>query len=117
MSSEYLATVNSGVTFQIRRASRRTGGRSGIVISALCGLVLGLCWLLPPGIVIAAVAWILWTLILLLGTGVPISWVIVMFGLFVAGTMAIVQRWFTLNKVRHATEINRLLEIARSEKH
>jgi len=69
MSNENLATVNSGVTFQIRRVGHRTGGRSGIVISALCGLVLGLCWLQPPGIVVAAVAWILWTLILLLGTG------------------------------------------------
>ncbi len=54
---------------------------------------------------------------LLLGSGVSITWVIVMFGLFVAGTMTLVQRWFVLNKVRHATEINRLLAIAQSEKH
>ncbi len=54
---------------------------------------------------------------LLIGLGVSISWVIVMFGLFVAGTMALVQRWFTLNKVRHKVEIDRLLEIAKSEKH
>ncbi len=54
---------------------------------------------------------------LLLGSGVSISWVIVMFGLFVAGTMTLVQRWFTLNKTRHADEINRLLAFARSEKH
>jgi MFS family permease len=54
---------------------------------------------------------------LLLGMGVSITWVIVMFGLFVAGTMALVQRWFTLNKVRHAKEINRLLTIAKTEKH
>jgi len=53
----------------------------------------------------------------LLGSGVSISWVIVLFGLFVAGTMALVQRWFTLNKVRHAKEINRLLAIAKTEKH
>jgi len=54
---------------------------------------------------------------LLLGSGLSITWVIVMFGLFVAGTMALVQRWFKLNCVRHGTEIQRLLEIARSEKH
>ncbi len=54
---------------------------------------------------------------LLLGTGVSITWVIVMFGGFVAGTMALVQRWFVLNKVRHAVEIDRLLAIARSDKH
>ena len=54
---------------------------------------------------------------LLLGTGVPITWVIVLFGFFVAGTMALVQRWFTLNRVTHAMEIDRLLEIAKSEKH
>ena len=54
---------------------------------------------------------------LLLGVGVPISWAIVMFGLFVAGTMTLVQRWFNLNRVRHHAEIERLLAIARSEKH
>jgi len=54
---------------------------------------------------------------LMLASGVSITWIIILFGLFVAGTMAIVQRWFTLNKLRHATEINRLLEIAKSEKH
>ena len=54
---------------------------------------------------------------LLLGSGMSITWVIVLFGLFVAGTMALVQRWFKLNCVRHGTEIDRLLEIARSEKH
>ena len=54
---------------------------------------------------------------LLIGLGVSISWVIVIFGLFVAGTMALVQWWFTLNKVRHKVEIDRLLEIAKSEKH
>lgn len=54
---------------------------------------------------------------LLLGTGVSITWIILMFGGFVAGTMALVQRWFVLNKVRHAVEIDHLLAIARSEKH
>ena len=54
---------------------------------------------------------------LLLGVGVSITWVIVMFGLFVAASMALVQRWFTLNRVRHATEIDRLLAIAKTEKH
>ena len=49
--------------------------------------------------------------------GLSITTVIILFGLFVAGTMATVQRWFTLNKVKHATEINRLMEIARSERH
>jgi LPLT family lysophospholipid transporter-like MFS transporter len=54
---------------------------------------------------------------LLLGSGVSITWIIVMFGLFVAGTMALVQRWFNQNKITHKTEIDRLLEIAKSEKH
>ena len=54
---------------------------------------------------------------LLLSLGVSITWVIVMFGLFVAVTMALVQRWFTLNKVTHAKEIDRLLALAKTEKH
>ena len=54
---------------------------------------------------------------ILLGSGVSISSVIVLFGLFVAGTMALVQRWFTLNRVTHGVEINRLLAIAKTEKH
>jgi LPLT family lysophospholipid transporter-like MFS transporter len=54
---------------------------------------------------------------LLLGSGVSITWIIILFGFFVAGTMAMVQRWFNLNRITHATEIDRLLEIAKSEKH
>jgi MFS family permease len=54
---------------------------------------------------------------ILLGTGVSITWVIVLFGFFVAGTMALVQRWFTLNRVTHRAEIDRLLAIAKTEKH
>ena len=54
---------------------------------------------------------------LLLALGVSITWIIIMFGLFVAGTMTLVQRWYKINRVKHATEIERLLKIARSEKH
>ncbi len=54
---------------------------------------------------------------ILLGSGVSITWIVILFGLFVAGTMALVQRWFTLNKVKHGAEIDRLLAIARTEKH
>lgn len=69
MSNENFATVNSGVIFRLWRAAHRAGRPSGIMASAFSGLALGLCWLQPPGIIIAAIAWILWTLILLLGTG------------------------------------------------
>ncbi|CAM9657491.1 unnamed protein product [Phaeothamnion confervicola] len=54
---------------------------------------------------------------LLLGTGVSITWVVILFGLFVAGTMALVQRWFKLNRVKHREEIDRLLAVAKTEKH
>ena len=54
---------------------------------------------------------------ILLGSGVSITWIVILFGLFVAGTMALVQRWFTLNKVKHGAEIDRLLAIAKTEKH
>jgi LPLT family lysophospholipid transporter-like MFS transporter len=54
---------------------------------------------------------------ILLGSGVSITWIVILFGLFVAGTMALVQRWFTLNKVKHGAEIDRLLAIARTETH
>ena len=54
---------------------------------------------------------------ILLGSGVSITWIVILFGLFVAGTMALAQRWFILNKVKHGTEIDRLLAIARTEKH
>ena len=54
---------------------------------------------------------------LLIGSGVTITWVIVMFGLFVAATMTLVQRWYTFNKTRHAIEIDKLLKYARTETH
>ena len=38
-------------------------------------------------------------------------------GLFVAGTMTLVQLWFNANRKKHREEIEALLEIARSEKH
>jgi LPLT family lysophospholipid transporter-like MFS transporter len=40
---------------------------------------------------------------------------VVAFGLFVAGTMAVVQLWYWRNRRVHATEIERLLAFARAE--
>ncbi len=54
---------------------------------------------------------------ILLGAGLSIGWVIVLFGLFVAGTMTMVQLWFNANRRKNHDEIEALLEIARSEKH
>ena len=54
---------------------------------------------------------------ILLRVGVSITWVVILFGMFVAGTMALVQRWFSLNRVKHGVEIDRLLAIAKTEKH
>jgi MFS family permease len=52
---------------------------------------------------------------LLLGVGYSIYSVIVVFGLFVAGTMTLVQLWFWRNRrVRHE-EVDRLLAFARAE--
>jgi MFS transporter, LPLT family, lysophospholipid transporter len=42
---------------------------------------------------------------------------IVVFGLLVAVTMELIRRWHARNGVRHADELKRLLEIARSDKH
>ena len=53
----------------------------------------------------------------LLGAGVSIYAVIVAFGLFVAGTMALVVLWYRRNRRVHREEIEALLEIARSEQH
>jgi MFS family permease len=53
----------------------------------------------------------------LLGAGLSIYTVIVIFGLFVAGTMTLVLLWYRRNRRVHRDEIEALLEIARSEKH
>jgi MFS transporter, LPLT family, lysophospholipid transporter len=53
----------------------------------------------------------------LLGAGLSIYAVIVVFGLFVAGTMTAVFFWYRRNRRVHREEIEALLEIARSEKH
>ena len=53
----------------------------------------------------------------LLGSGMSIYKVIVIFGLFVAGTMTLVLLWYRRNRRVHREEIEALLEIARSEKH
>jgi len=52
---------------------------------------------------------------LLLNVGYSINAVIVVFGLFVAGTMTVVQVWYWGNHRRHREEIDRLLAFARAE--
>jgi len=52
---------------------------------------------------------------LLLAAGLSIYWVIAMFGLFVAGTMFIVQRWYSYNRRAHAEQVEKLLAFARAE--
>ncbi|MGH8689931.1 MAG: lysophospholipid transporter LplT, partial [Burkholderiales bacterium] len=52
---------------------------------------------------------------LLLNVGYSIHVVIVVFGLFVAGTMTVVQLWYWGNHRRHREEIDRLLAFARAE--
>ena len=52
---------------------------------------------------------------LLLNVGYSIHAVIVVFGLFVAGTMTVVQVWYWGNHRRHREEIDRLLAFARAE--
>jgi LPLT family lysophospholipid transporter-like MFS transporter len=52
---------------------------------------------------------------LLLGLGVSIYTVIVVFGVFIAGTMTLVQLWYLRNRRVHAEEIDRLLAFARAE--
>src|SRR5262249_18597931 len=50
-----------------------------------------------------------------LNRGYPIYWVIVGFGLFVAGTMTLVQVWYRRNLRVHREEVERLLAFARAE--
>jgi MFS transporter, LPLT family, lysophospholipid transporter len=52
---------------------------------------------------------------LLLNVGQSIYVVIAAYGLFVAGTMALVQIWFTRSRRIHADEVERLLAFARAE--
>jgi MFS family permease len=52
---------------------------------------------------------------LLLSIGLSIYTVVVMFGLFVAGTMALVQLWYWRSYRRHPEEVERLLAFARAE--
>ena len=52
---------------------------------------------------------------LLLNVGYSIYTVIMVFGLFVAGTMTAVQLWYWGNRRRHGEEIDRLLAFARAE--
>jgi hypothetical protein len=52
---------------------------------------------------------------LLLAAGFPIHWVIALFGMFVAGTMFVVQRWYKYNRRVHAEQVEKLLAFARSE--
>jgi hypothetical protein len=54
---------------------------------------------------------------LLLNVGYSIYAVIVVFGLFVAGTMTVVQIWFWRNHRTHREEVDRLLAFARAETH
>src|ERR671919_2715054 len=52
---------------------------------------------------------------LLLNAGYSIYTVIVVFGLFVSGTMTVVQLWYWRNRRLHADELERLLAFARAE--
>ena len=52
---------------------------------------------------------------LLLSVGYSIYTVVLIFGLFVAGTMTVVQIWYLGNRRRHREEIDRLLAFARAE--
>jgi MFS family permease len=52
---------------------------------------------------------------LLLHTGYSIYFVIAAFGLFVAGTMTVVQAWYLHNRRVHREEVERLLAFARAE--
>jgi MFS family permease len=52
---------------------------------------------------------------LLLQAGYSIYFVIVVFGLFVAGTMTLVQWWYWRNRRAHRAEVERLLDFARAE--
>jgi LPLT family lysophospholipid transporter-like MFS transporter len=52
---------------------------------------------------------------MLLNRGYSIYFVITAFGLFVAGTMALVQLWYLYNRRAHRAEVERLLAFARAE--
>ena len=52
---------------------------------------------------------------LLLNVGHSIYTVITVFGVFVAGTMLLVQWWYMHNRKVHAEEVERLLAFARAE--
>jgi MFS family permease len=52
---------------------------------------------------------------LLLAAGLSIYWVIALFGLFIAGTMALVLYWYGYNRRAHAEQVERLLAFARAE--
>jgi MFS transporter, LPLT family, lysophospholipid transporter len=52
---------------------------------------------------------------LLLSVGFSIYTVVLIFGLFVAGTMTVVQLWYRSNYRRHGEEVDRLLAFARAE--
>jgi len=50
-----------------------------------------------------------------LSRGHSIYFVIVAYGLFVSGTMLLVQWWYRHNRRKHAAEMERLLAFARAE--
>ena len=52
---------------------------------------------------------------MLLNKGYTIYFVIIAFGLFVAGTMTMVQFWYQYNRRRHRADVERLLAFARAE--
>jgi len=54
---------------------------------------------------------------LMTGLGVSAYMAITAFGLLVAGTMYLIRRWHESNKVHHTAELDRLLAIAKSDKH
>jgi hypothetical protein len=54
---------------------------------------------------------------MLLKSGVSIYWAIAAFGMFVAGTMTLVQLWLNRNLRVHEAEVERLLAFARAEGH
>ncbi len=54
---------------------------------------------------------------LMTGLGVSAHVAITAFGLLVAGTMYLIRRWHQSNQTHHAAELDRLLAIAKSDKH
>ena len=52
---------------------------------------------------------------LLLAAGLSIYWVIALFGMFIAGTMALVLYWYSYNRRAHPEQVERLLAFARAE--